>query len=179
MITLKQLSAEHPDFPKVEKLYETAFPVNERVEDIPALLSNFPVKLLGIYPSETPDQFAGFFLVFDDGKFLYLGYFAICPEMRSGGIGGKAMQALVELYRGRQLMFSYESVRQPSDNAEQRERRRSFYLRNGFHESPWYAKLGDTEFVLCSSEEPADIEAFKSFLRQYAHIEPEFYTYQN
>lgn len=177
MITLKQLTMDHPDYPRVVKLYEEAFPENERALDLPTLLNRFPITLLGIYPDE--ELFAGFLLVFDDGTLLYLLFFATCPQMRSGGIGSKAMQALVERYRGRQLMFCYESVRQPSDNAEQRERRRSFYLKNGFHESPWYAKFGETEFVLCSSEEPADIEAFKQAVRKITGVEPEFYTYDD
>ena len=149
MITLKQLTTNHPDYPQVVKLYEEAFPENERVMDMPTLLSGFPVTLLGIYPEE--ELFAGFFLVFDDGNLLYLLFFATCPQMRSGGIGSKAMQTLVERYRGRQLMFCYES--------------------------PWYAKFGETEFVLCSSEEPADIEAFKQAIRKITGVEPEFYTY--
>ena len=132
MITLKQLTTNHPDYPQVVKLYEEAFPENERVMDMPTLLSGFPVTLLGIYPEE--ELFAGFFLVFDDGNLLYLLFFATCPQMRSGGIGSK-------------------------------------------DESPWYAKFGETEFVLCSSEEPADIEAFKQAIRTITGVEPEFYTY--
>ena len=121
MITLKQLTTNHPDYPQVVKLYEEAFPENERVMDMPTLLSGFPVTLLGIYPEE--ELFAGFFLVFDDGTLLYLLFFATCPQMRSGGIGSKAMQALVEKYRGRQLMFCYEraSTRVPGmPNSERR-----------------------------------------------------------
>ena len=49
MITLKQLTTNHPDYPQVVKLYEEAFPENERVMDMPTLLSGFPVTLLGIY----------------------------------------------------------------------------------------------------------------------------------
>ena len=60
---LKKLTFDHPDIPAVNKLYEEAFP--ERVmtmDDVLKLTEHLPIELLGIYPDETPDTFAGFFL---------------------------------------------------------------------------------------------------------------------
>ena len=164
---LKKLTPDHPDIPAVKKLFEEAFPENERtmsMDDILTHLDDMPLNLLGIYPEETPDDFAGFFLTIEGETAVYLVYLAICPEKRSGGIGSKAMNAMREYYKDRPLLFSYESIYEESDNAEQRERRRNLYLKLGFLETGWFAKLNGTEFILASSMENFDKDAFIDFL---------------
>lgn len=164
---LRLLTPDHTDIPKVKKLFEEAFPENERtmsMDDILAHADELPIDLIGIYPDETPDDFAGFFLTFKSDASVYLVYFATCPEKRSGGIGSKAIGALKEFYGEKPILFSYESVYEESDNAEQRERRRSFYLKNGFFETGWFARMNDTEFILASSKEGTGKEDFEAFL---------------
>ena len=163
----KELTPDHPDIPAVKKLFEDSFPENERTMSMDVILANLklmPIKLLGIYPEETPDTFAGFFLTAEGETSVYLTYLAIRPEQRSSGIGGKAMSAIREYYKGKTLLFSYESPFEESDNAEQRERRRKFHLRNGFYETGWFVKLNGTEFIIACSTEDFDKDAFLSFM---------------
>lgn len=163
----KELTPNHPDIPAVKKLFEESFPENERTVSMDVILANLklmPIKLLGIYPEETPDTFAGFFLTAEGETSVYLTYLAIRPEQRSSGIGGKAMSAIREYYKGKTLLFSYESPFEESDNAEQRERRRKFHLRNGFYETGWFVKLNGTEFIIACSTEDFDKDEFLSFM---------------
>lgn len=168
---LKQLTIDHPDFPEVENLFVEAFPENERPLTIAQMLEvaeqmegPLSFELLGIYKDEEPNDFAGFFLVINSELSKYLCFFAICPEKRSGGIGGKAIKALVERCGDIPLMFSYESVFEESNNAVQRERRRAFYLKNGFYESGWFMKANGTEFIIASAQEEFNKEAFEEFM---------------
>lgn len=163
----KELTPNHPDIPAVKKLFEESFPENERTMSMDVILANLklmPIKLLGIYPEETPDTFAGFFLTAEGETSVYLTYLAIRPEQRSSGIGGKAMSAIREYYKSKTLLFSYESPFEESDNAEQRERRRKFHLRNGFYETGWFVKLNGTEFIIACSTEDFDKDEFLSFM---------------
>ena len=158
-MNLKKLTLEHRDIPLLNELYIEAFPPNERllsVEEIFGLADKVPIDILGIYPDETPERFAGFFMTFVHEEFVYLMFFATKAEMRSTGIGSKAIKALVEFYSGKPLLFSYESVFEESDNLEQRKRRRAFYQRNGFYETGWFGRLNNTEFIIASSEEKPD-----------------------
>lgn len=168
---LKKFTSDHPDIPALKKLYEEAFPVSERpvsMDDIIANLDQMPCDLLGVYPEETPDEFAGFFFGIRGENCVYGVYYATRPELRSTGIGGKAFQAILKYYEDIPFWFSYESTFEESDNALQRERRRNFYLRNGFHETGWFAKLNGTEFILASSKEEFDKEAFLKFMSAMA-----------
>lgn len=164
---LRTLTPDHPDIPAVKKLFEEAFPVNERSMDMDEILAHaeqLPIRLLGIYPEEAPEDFAGFFLTVEGGDFVYLTYLAICPEKRSGGIGSKAMNAVREYYKDQTLLFSYESIYEKSNNPEQRERRRNLYLRLGFHETGWFSVMNGTEFIIASSKEEFDKDAFLEFM---------------
>jgi hypothetical protein len=88
--------------------------------------------------------------------------------LRSTGIGSKAFKAILEYYDDIPFWFSYESTFEESDNAEQRERRRRFYLKNGFYETGWFAKLNGTEFIIASSKKEFDKEAFEKFMSAMA-----------
>lgn len=164
---LKKLTPQHPDIPALKKLFEEAFPENERpmsMDNILALLDQLPCDLLGVYPEETPDKFVGFFFGIRGESGVYGVYFATCPELRSSGIGSKAFRAVIESYGDTPFWFSYESTFQESDNAEQRERRRRFYLKNGFYETGWFTSLNGTEFILACSKKEFDKEAFEKFM---------------
>ena len=160
---LKKLTPDHPDIPILKKLFVEAFPENERMmsmDDILANLNQMPADLLGVYPEETPDRFVGFFFGLRGKSSVYGVYYATLPELRSTGVGGKAFKAILDYYDDIPFLFSYESPFEESDNAVQRERRRSFYLKNGFHETGWFASLNGTEFILASSKEEFDKDAF-------------------
>ena len=166
---LKKLSVDHPDFPAVEKLYEASFPKEERhgtmtqlVEASEQLPGDSAMEVLGIYLDEDSDDFAGFFTTADCGTFSFVLFFATLPEKRSNGIGSKAIKVLVEHCGDRPLVLTYESIYQESDNAEQRRRRHSFYVKNDFYETGWFTEEAGTEFIVASSWKEFDAEAFKA-----------------
>lgn len=164
---LKKITPDHPDVPALKKLFEEAFPESERpisMDDIIASMDQMPCDLLGVYPDETPDDFSGLFFGIRGESGVYGVYFATRPDLRSTGIGSKAFKAVVDYYDDVPFWFSYESTFEESDNAEQRERRRRFYLKNGFHETGWFTKLNGTEFIIASSKTEFDKEAFEKFV---------------
>ena len=174
-MNLKVLTAEHPDIPAVKALFEESFPANERGMSMDMIVSNLdkmPIKLFGIYTDEAEDDFAGFLLATEGEKLVYLVFLAILPEKRSGGIGSQVLNAMREYYAGRPLLFSYESIYEECDNAEQRARRRNLYLKLGFHETGWFVKINGTEFIIASSEPEIDKDAFVQFMSAVAAGNP-------
>ena len=171
---LVRLANDHPDISAVKMLYEEAFPANERSMTIDHMLalsellpSHISLELLGIYPDDTPTAFAGFILSIQNESSVYVLFFAICPEQRSSGIGGKAIQAFQELCGSKAIILEYESVYEASANAEQRLRRRSFYLKHGFYDTGWFLKDNGTEFAIacsCDTFNKHDYEALAAAL---------------
>lgn len=164
---LKKLTPDHPDVPALKNLFEEAFPVNERpmsMDDLLSIVDKIPCDLLGVYPDEDPDTFVGFFFGIRGEAGVYGVYYATDSKLRSTGIGSKAFKAILDYYDDIPFWFSYESPFEESDNAEQRERRRKFYLKNGFYETGWFAKMNGTEFILASSRKEFDKEALVSLM---------------
>ena len=61
MITLRKLAPDHPDIPKVWKLFREAFHESER-ELLSSLLEFPEAALYGIYPDDLSGKFIGFFV---------------------------------------------------------------------------------------------------------------------
>ena len=150
---LRKLKAGDPEVDIITELNIEAFPPEEHTEiDLIYDFGNDALDLLGIYREEAPDKFTGYFLCIKNEKTVYISYFAICPELRSLGIGTKALSALREFYSGKQIVLYFENIFEECGNLEQRRRRREFYLRNGFYETGWFLTANGVNFeIVCSS----------------------------
>ena len=167
------LTPSSPDTILAQQLNEEAFPDHERV-DLAELFRfnvNAQTAILGIYEEES---FSGFFVTRLFGRTAYLAFFAITKEKRSRGLGGQALRALKEYYPEKQIVVDFESVREASDNEAQRQRRRQFYLKNGFYETGWYQYYSDTEFELACSEPVFDKEGYEALAADVHTQAPEF-----
>ena len=168
---LRNIGRGDPDFPAVLRMYEEAFPESERSwtgEDMAAATEHpqglVSTEILGIYPDDAGRDIAGFFLTLSSDAAVYMYYFAIRPGLRGKGVGAKALAALTSRCGEKPLMFDYESIYQKSDNPEQRMRRHSFYMRNGFHETGWLVKDCGVELIIACSSEDFNIEDYILFM---------------
>jgi GNAT superfamily N-acetyltransferase len=124
-----------PWLPQVKALYESAFPANERIP-IKHLLDNKIKREFWAFFDG--DLFCGFSNSITHGSITNIVYFAVVPELRSRGYGSKILQAIREKHPDARIVVDIE-VEEDSKDAEElerRNRRRDFYLRNGFDSSP-------------------------------------------
>ena len=177
MVTLRKLSQDHPDFRLVMKLYNAAFPLQERM-DIAALIELNPATLLGIYTDRKAKLFAGFFVVIEDELMAYLLYFTTRPELYSSGIDGQALHALTEMFHDRLILLTYSACSSGND-APVRELPRTLYLQNGFHECPWYVLYENSKYGLACSEESVDTVLLQHLLHKLQFFKSNFYTHSN
>ncbi len=119
-------------------IYESSFPPSER-EDFDGLLASAAAGRRTLYVARLAGEPVGLASVRAlrsvDGV-GYLEYLATAANLRSQGIGGRLLTAIVEALRtGEQvaaLVFEVESVEHsPPDEAEIRQRRIAFYRRHG------------------------------------------------
>ena len=143
MLQFFDVTKKSPWLPQVKTLYESAFPENERIP-IKQLLDNkikrefwaFFDKEEGASSSAT--KFCGFSNSISLGDITNIVYFAVVPELRSRGYGSKILQAIRKQHPDTRIVVDIE-VEEDSKDAEElerRNRRRDFYLRNGFGSSP-------------------------------------------
>ncbi|MFQ9178294.1 MAG: GNAT family N-acetyltransferase [Christensenellaceae bacterium] len=126
-----KITSKLPDYEKIKKLAKEAFPPKEYLA--PSVLIKMAESpdfdFLALYDSE---HFAGYMAVRRYKEMTYLFFLAIDAESRSLGYGSRAIETLKALYPDTQYVVDMEMLDENASNARQREKRRHFYLQNGF-----------------------------------------------
>ena len=147
------------------QLYQEAFPKEEKkpADLMEQLTAQGKMEMLAI---EEDGEFAGLAINMLGADAALLDYFAISPEKRSGGYGGKAVQRLQERFRGRPYIFEIEMQDENAPNAEDRKRRKKFYLRNGLKETGIFANVYHTDFELLTPDGKLTYDEYVELLQE-------------
>lgn len=106
-LTALPIGTAHPDLFRVRRLYESAFPANER-RPFEALLSGFDGQgeLLAFY---LRDCFAGFVSLLTWADITHILYFAIEEALRNRGLGSAALECIKGRKPGQRLIADLEA----------------------------------------------------------------------
>lgn len=161
MLTITPITPTTPDLSKIETLYATAFPREERAP-FAMLLSDAPGNdFLAFREGET---FCGFCFSVTVGDLTHILFFAMDGALRDRGYGTQALALLGKYYAGQRLLADIEDPAEPaSPNPEQRRRRKQFYLRCGFSVSPVHYVWRGTAYEILVSGGSLTPEEFDSF----------------
>lgn len=128
MVTLQRIRSIHsPAIAAMQPLYESAFPAHER-RPWDKWLEVALDPDFRLYVITLDGRQAGFLTVWRFPAFSYVEHFAIDPELRGKGLGGEAIQLVVE-HTGLPVILEVEPAETSADAA----RRIDFYRRHGFH----------------------------------------------
>lgn len=97
---------------------------------------------------------------------MLLDYIAVAEEERGRSTGGKILHQLNEMYRGKSVFVEIEVEDDSKENAEQRRRRKNFYLRNGFKETGIVVNVYDVEMELLTAGEKISYKEYCSIFRK-------------
>ncbi len=141
------------------KLYETAFPSQERkpLDFMEELVRAGKMDMLAILDGE---RFVGLAIVLLAGEAALLDYFAISPSLRNCGYGGRALEMLLRRYGKGRMILEIEVEDPQAENAVERQKRKDFYLRNYVKETGIYAHVYGTDFELLSSDGKLSYEEY-------------------
>ncbi len=114
----------------VKKLYLTAFPKEER-KPFDLITEKQAEGGADIFYLEDNGEFSGLAIPAMDKDIVLLVFFAIADGKRGGGCGSKALQMIMEKYKGKRFILEIEDTSAEAGNKEQRIRRKSFYMKNG------------------------------------------------
>lgn len=143
----KQITTSNANDEQLKTLYKTSFPENEQIpwNDLIRLIEEMNLDFTAYYED---NNFIGFTIIFPHKKFNWFWYFAVIPKLRGQGKGRKILAALIEKYKGKNIVLDMESPKQECDNKEQRIRRHNFYSRNGFRDTNLYRKYENLEMTI-------------------------------
>lgn len=118
-------------------------------------------------------DFTGLAITARHRDLVMLDYFAISPCHRQGGVGSKVFRMLKERYAGQRFFLEIESTLVKAENAEQRKRRKAFYLKNGMVDMPFTVDAFGVEMEIladgCSLEFEEYRDLYHSLFGASAH----------
>lgn len=149
----------------VYTLYETAFPKEEQkpLSCMEKWAEEGKAELLAVVENR---EFIGLVMNMFSSSAAVLDYFAIAPEKRSGGYGGKAVRELVKRFQGQKYVFEIEKQDELAENAEDRKRRKAFYLRNGLKETGLFVHAYDTDFEILTPDGEITYNQYEEMLKE-------------
>lgn len=143
MLQIQKVTKDSPYLPQVKALYESAFPENERIPIKQLLDNKIKREFWAFFDKKESEnvaapRFCGFSNSISHSDITNIVYFAVEPELRSRRYGSQILQAIRDKHPNSRIVVDIE-VEEDSKDAEElerRNRRREFYLRNGFGASP-------------------------------------------
>ncbi len=140
-ISLRKTDAFSCDYKNIKRLYNTAFPADERAPMwlLTAKAYKKNVDFWSLYCNCeyrdgkcNDDKWFGMAYVVNEKDLSYLFYFAVSEKERGRGLGTAALRALKMKYSGRRLFLALEQLDEDAENYSERLKRRNFYLKNDF-----------------------------------------------
>ena len=153
-ITVVSVKPGYGEIDKINEIYEEAFPPAERKLTLEQMLS-LPTFKLDVNAYYCDGKVIGMSVLQDIGSFVYLLFFAVDKNVRSGGFGGRILDRIIEDCGGRPLIFSIEDPAEECANKEQRVKREAFYFKhNCVHTGYKFARpeFGSTFLLMSSSK---------------------------
>lgn len=149
---------------QVRLLYETAFPEEEKKPF--SLMETYAASGKAEILAVEEDGFTGLVMNLLSGDVALLDYFAITPDKRSSGCGGRAIRKLLSRFAGKKYIFEIEMPDESAPNAADRKRRKAFYMRNGLKETGTFAHAYDTDFELLTPDGELTYEEYVESLNR-------------
>lgn len=161
----------------VEFLSKEAFPPEEYLAPT-KLVEMAEKKQVDFLALTEGDSFVGFMVVLIYENYSYLFFLAIAPSCRGRGYGSCAIKVLKERYPDKKQVVDFEMLDPNAGNYHQRQKRRAFYLRNGYQETGLYLSyLGVDYEVFCMARD-FEPEQFKKLMKtvQVEGFNPVYFT---
>ena len=153
-------------------LYDKAFPEQEKkpLQVMENLVADGKMEMLAMVDE---DEFVGLAINLIDAEQdrARLDYYAIAPEKRNYGYGSRGLEALLKKFKNHKYIFEIETQDEKAENAEERKKRKSFYLRNGLQETGLFVNVYDTDFEILTPDGELTFWEYVDFLREVMYEE--------
>lgn len=167
MLVDKIFSRKLNEYKDICRLMRTAFPKNEQIPMwlLRVLAVRRSVNFRAFYEDK---QFCGILYTVEDYKYIFVLYLAINDRIRLKGYGTKILDWLKQNTE-KIIILNVESLNPFAENAFQREKRISFYSRNGIYDTRCRFVDGDETYsVLASDTDHFDSKEYEMLLSRFS-----------
>lgn len=151
------------DIEKINLLAKEAFPPEEYLapSEMIEMAKDEGFDFLALYDKEV---FVGFMTVKQYKNITYLFFLAIDKQNRSKGYGARAIKTLKELYPNTQQVVDFEMLDNKAENNKQREKRRLFYLSNGYKPTGEFISYLGVDYEIFCMDDKFNIDIYKEMM---------------
>lgn len=124
------------------------------------------------------DSFVGFMVVQTYENLAYLFFLAIDASCRSKGYGSRAIETLKAEYPDKKHTVDFEMLDEKASNHKQREKRREFYLRNGYKETGLFLSYLGVDYEVFCMDDNFEPKEFKEMMKtiQVEGFQPRYFN---
>jgi len=150
----------------VKAVYLDSFPPNERMPFwmMVAMSKLWNTRFLSFYDN---DKLCGFIYFAVQFRQIFVMFFAVNKELRSKGYGSEILNELQRLYPTKTVTVSIEHSK--TDKTGEQERRKRFYLKNGFKETGYLIRMRGVEQEILVRNGEFSKAKFRAFLALYSN----------
>lgn len=163
---LKEITKKSDDYVNVKKLYNRAFPAEEKAPFwlMMKKTKKENVDFWGLYDKE---KWIGLAYVIRYNDLAYLFYLAIDDSQRGKGYGTKVMKLLQEKYMNLRLFLALETLDKNADNYNERVKRHNFYKRAGLTELPYHLREAMVVYDIMGTNGKIEPEEYGALISDY------------
>ena len=166
MLQAKPITKKMEDFSLIKEVYTNAFPGREG-EPISLLLGNAKKGITKFEAYYDEEEFVGLSAVSTQGDLSYVQAIAVVPEDRSKGYGSQILSYIKETHSQNRIVLNLEVQDENATNAEQRKRRREFYLKNGYVSTGINAHIAGNDLETMVINGTCTAEELRRYFRKY------------
>lgn len=152
----------------VKHIYFESFLKNERMPFpmMVAMSKLWNTEFLSFHDKET---LCGFIYLATNRRLVFVMFLAVDEKLRSKGYGSAIMQEIQKRYPDKKIIISIEPCDENAFDLDIREKRRAFYIRNGYQGTGYMMKLnGVVQEIIITNGEFSKKE-FRSFFAFYSN----------
>lgn len=167
-LKILSVSSKIPQYNEVLRLMRTAFPSNEQmpVWFLKLLALRKAVKFNAFYDG---NSLCGILYTVENEDMVFILYLAVNERIRSKGYGSLILQYVKEHSEGKNIVLNVEAIKPNVANIEQREKRISFYEKNGIKDTGYtFVDGGEVYSVLSSDLIHFQAQKYEQLLKKFS-----------
>lgn len=154
---------------EIKKIYTSSFLKEDRMPfwmmTIMSYLRN--TEFLSFYDK---DVLCGFVYMATIKKQTLIMFFAVDETLRSKGYGSRILEQIQAMYPQNKIIITIEPCDEAVPDLETRQRRKRFYLKNGYEEAGYFIKLAGKKQEIIIKNGTFDKGELRRFFMQYSNF---------
>jgi GNAT superfamily N-acetyltransferase len=154
---------------EVRAVHRSVFPRDEQVP-LWVLLWRSRREGIDFIKFSEGDAFVGYAYTITYLDLVYVFYLAVSPAVQSKGYGSRILHHIEEAHPKSRMVLEIEDPEQAAENSKQRQRRKAFYLMNGYTPVGLKTVEGDVIYEMLAKNGTCTAAEFTALMKRFSGL---------